>query len=122
MAKILIADDDEMVRRNIMRSLKNQGHKLLEATDGQAAIEIIQKEKIDVLIIDVVMPKLGGTETLIRYKKELENTKVIVVSGKISEESDAFQMVIKQFGANRFLQKPFLKNQLIEAIQSVLEQ
>lgn len=120
MANILVADDVDTMRRNIAKILKDQGHTIFEAANGLEVASIIQKEKIDVLILDVVMPKLGGTETLMRYQNELQGVKIVVISGKVSEESSAFSALIKQFGAKHFLEKPFRKKQLIEVIKDVL--
>jgi CheY-like chemotaxis protein len=81
--KILVVDDEADVRRFLTAVLKKRGHETLTAADGREALEIAEREKPDLVILDLQMPDQTGTDFYRRLmkNKDLQNTPIIVVSG-----------------------------------------
>ena len=117
---VLLIDDEEMIVDVGRQMLEKLGYKVLTAKNGKEAIEIYQKnkEKVDIVILDVIMPGLSGGETYDRLKKIDHNVDVLLASGyginrQISE--------ILERGCNGFIQKPFNMKQLSRKIREIIE-
>ena len=117
-ATILLAEDEEMVRLVTARVLARAGHTVIEAVDGEQALQIVRSHKpaIDLVISDVVMAKLGGTELARRLTRERPSLPVLLVSGYNREEIPGDE----DAGAIGFLQKPFTPGELLEKVSSLL--
>ncbi|MFZ5979151.1 MAG: response regulator [Candidatus Zixiibacteriota bacterium] len=120
---ILVVDDSPTVVKFVSFSLKNQGFKILTATDGMDAIEKIsnlsEADKVDLIITDLNMPNLDGyslIETLRQNDKHRE-TPIIILS---SEEGDDDQERGMQVGANSYLVKPFKSSLLLNEVAKYL--
>lgn len=101
--KILVVDDELLVRRSLSRVCAGRGHDVREAADGQEGIEIWREWKPDLVLLDVLMPKLTGPELLKRLTKN-EGAKVILMSA-YTGSTDMEQARLA--GADLFLPKPF---------------
>lgn len=121
MAKILIIDDEKVVREKLKINLKEEGYEVFTAKDGVEGLEVIKKEIIDLVIMDVIMPKKGGIETLMDIQSITKNMKIIIITGKVSKESDAFVTLVKNFGASKILNKPFKREELLSSVKELLE-
>jgi twitching motility two-component system response regulator PilH len=120
MAKVLVVDDSEMVLEIISGQLSGQGIQVMKARDGEEAVERIKEATPDVVVTDVVMPKMNGYE-LCRWIKSNEATKnvpVIMCTTK-SEEFDKYWGV-KQ-GADAYVTKPYHPPELIKTIKQFLK-
>ena len=107
MATILIVDDEEPVRELVALVLKDAGHRTVQAIHGAQALELIDKERPDLVLSDVMMPVLSGGE-LCRRLKATSNTRtipVILMSSAGRQSSDGA-------GGDAFLDKPFLLDDL----------
>ncbi len=120
MATILIADDDEVLRKIIRKFLEKDGHTIIEASNGNEVLDVFQHKKIDVAILDVVMPDKGGIETLLEMSCSDIEAKVILITGIVDTETEVFQNLCKQFKAQYIIQKPFEKEKLIETVNALL--
>jgi DNA-binding response OmpR family regulator len=117
--KILIVDDEEVIRKFLRIHLAKLGYEVMEAADGEQAIEQLGKDDFDLLICDILMPKKDGWE-VIREMKSNPKTKaipVIVLTAK-NEDSDMFKGY--DLGANYYMTKPFSKAQLIYGLKLML--
>lgn len=117
---ILLVEDEEPVRIFSSRALRNKGYKVFEATDGEAALEIINKgeHKIDLLITDVVMPNMDGPTLYTEVKKkEMGDLKVIFISGY---SDDRFADKLDDRDKFYFLPKPFSLKQLATKVKDVM--
>ncbi|MGD9819161.1 MAG: PAS domain S-box protein [Desulfomonilaceae bacterium] len=116
---ILLVDDDQMVRELCVRVLNNVGYKVIEASDGESALKIYKgnSEKIDLVILDLIMPGMGGKKCLERMVKFNQSVKVIVASGYYDETQDGF--MISEF-AKGFVAKPYDVQQMLKIIREVL--
>ncbi|MEI6426771.1 MAG: response regulator [Pseudanabaena sp. ELA607] len=120
MAKVLVVDDSTMVLELVSSQLREQGIEVMEAHDGEEAVKHLQTMTPDVVVTDVVMPKMNGYE-LCRWIKSNEATKnvpVIMCTTK-SEEFDKY-WGIKQ-GADAYVTKPYHPPELIKTIKQFLK-
>ena len=113
--KILIVDDSAFMRTVLKNILENVGyHNFIEAGNGKEALEKIKEDGIELVLLDIIMPDMGGVELL----KEIGNThKVIMISAvgqeKIIEEA-------KSLGAKGYIIKPFDNKQVESEVQNIL--
>jgi CheY-like chemotaxis protein len=114
--KILIVDDEEVIRKFLKIHLAKLGYEVTEAADGVQAMEQLGKDDFDLLICDILMPKKDGWE-VIKEMKSNPKTKaipVIILTAK-NEDSDMFKGY--DLGANYYMTKPFTKAQLIYGLK-----
>jgi two-component system cell cycle sensor histidine kinase/response regulator CckA len=117
---VLLVEDEDPVRLFSARALRNKGYKVIEAKSGEAALEVINaaEEPIDLLITDVVMPRMDGPG-LIKHVRETHPTmKVIFISGYTE---DSFRKRLDSEAAIHFLPKPFSLKQLASKVKEVME-
>jgi two-component system cell cycle sensor histidine kinase/response regulator CckA len=119
--KILLIDDNELLQDLGRDILEHLGYTPVIASGGEEGIEIYsrEKEEIRAVLLDVVMPGLGGLEVLKRLKEINPQVKVLVISG-YSEEKRAGELL--EEGAMGFIQKPFKIGQLSQKLQEILEE
>ena len=115
MAKILIADDSLAELQIFQAALQPTGHTLVTVMDGEAAEEKVKSEKIDLIILDVIMPKKNGFQVCRQLKTtaDTKDIKVILVSSK-NQDSDKF-WGMKQ-GADDYIAKPYQDADLLAAV------
>jgi PAS domain S-box-containing protein len=118
---VLLVDDEDMIIDVGERMLGKLGYKVFTARDGKEAIEVFQKyqEKIDVIVLDMIMPKMGGGESFDRIKKMKPEIKVLLSSG-YSINGQATEILNR--GCNGFIQKPFNLQNLSKNLRSILEE
>jgi len=117
-ATVLLADDDSSGRMVFRRVLEYEGYRVIEAGDGQAALDVLRSEPIDLLLTDVVMPGMDGIELLERARQLQPHVRAIVMTGNKTNET-----VIGAFRnqACDFLSKPFHIEELLEAVTTAME-
>ncbi|MCY7327842.1 MAG: response regulator, partial [Saprospiraceae bacterium] len=118
MAKILVVDDEVPIRRTLRDILEFEGYDVDEATDGLDCVSKIQREKFDVVIMDIKMPKMDGIEALERLQILSPETPVIMVSG-LGTIDTAVEAVKK--GAFDFISKPPDLNRMLITVRNALE-
>lgn len=114
--KILIVDDEKDIRNLIEIYLKSEGYETLKAKDGEEALYLLKGNDVDLVILDVMMPKLNGMETCIKIREENE-LPIIMLSAK-SEDID--KILGLNMGADDYLSKPFNTLELIARVKSQL--
>ena len=117
--RILIVDDEELVRLVMRSVLHGAGFQVTEAADGEDALRALMQagQSFDVVLLDLRMPRLSGPETLRRIREQAPATKVVMLSGGIPDGE--LETCIGQ-GDVRFLPKPFANDELIQAVQEAL--
>lgn len=118
---ILLIDDEQMIRELGKEILANNGYKTILACDGIEALTLFDnhKDEIDLVILDMIMPRLGGIETFDRLKIMNPAVKVIVSSGY---SADGHYQAVFQNGAKGFIQKPYKIGELTKIVRQVLDQ
>jgi len=117
---ILLVDDEELVLEVGSKLIERIGYKVFVAKNGSEAIDVYKecKAKIDLVILDMIMPKMGGGETYDKMKRIDSNVKVLLSSG-YSIEGEAAEIIKR--GCNSFIQKPFSMNALSVKIDQILD-
>lgn len=119
MARILLIDDDELLRSVIAKSLTHAGHQVLQAGDGKQGVEIFQASNFDLVITDVIMPVQEGVETIMELRRENPTLPIIAISGGATN-SKLYLEIAGRIGACRVLAKPFMPRDLVAMIAEVL--
>ena len=116
MYKILVCDDDREIVEAIEIYLSQEGYQILKAYDGIEALEILEKEKVNLLIIDVMMPRLDGIRATLKIR-EKNSLPIIILSAK-SEDTD--KILGLNIGADDYICKPFNPLELVARVKSNL--
>lgn len=119
MATILAVDDSASMRQMVAFTLKGAGHMVLEAEDGQAALDAVKGKKVDVVVTDVNMPRMDGI-TLVKSLRALPEFKFTPILLLTTESADNKKAEGKAAGATGWLVKPFNPDQLLATIKKVL--
>jgi DNA-binding response OmpR family regulator len=116
MSKILVCDDDKEIVEAIEIYLTQEGHEVLRAYDGQEALAVLKANQIDLLIMDIMMPKLDGIRATLKIREE-NNMPIIILSAK-SEDAD--KVLGLNVGADDYVTKPFSPLELVARVKSQL--
>ena len=116
MYNVLVCDDDREIVEAIEIYLSQEGYKVLKAYDGEEALKVLDREKVDLLIIDVMMPKLDGIRATLKIR-EKKNMPIIILSAK-SEDAD--KILGLSVGADDYMTKPFNPLELTARVKSQL--
>ena len=116
MAEILVCDDDKAIVEAIDIYLTQEGHHILKAYDGEEAIQILNNNPVDLLIIDIMMPKLDGIRATLKIREKIV-LPIIILSAK-SEDAD--KILGLNVGADDYVTKPFNPLELVARVKSQL--
>ncbi|MRH43357.1 response regulator [Aquibacillus halophilus] len=118
MARILVADDEEVLRMLITDTLEDEGHEIFEAADGQEALESIQQHSFDLIILDYMMPKYTGVEVARQLDTEWKKKNPILMLTAKTQKSDLEES--RQAGIPYYMAKPFSPSQLVLLVEDIL--
>ena len=115
---VLVVEDEPAVRNLAVRLLARYGYTVLEATDGEAALTVVDEypDEIHLLISDMIMPEIGGEELAKRLKTHFPALKVLLMSGKTGKSAET-----KPAGVNGFIRKPFSAFELVRRVREILD-
>jgi DNA-binding response OmpR family regulator len=119
MAKILVVDDEPNIVMVLEARLKANGYEVISAEDGQAGLEKAQKEKPDLIILDVMLPKLEGYKVCGFLKRDMRYSRIPIIMFTAKAQEEDIQMG-KDMGADAYLVKPFKPEVLLAKIQELL--
>ncbi len=120
-AIILVVENEVSNRILIERVLSTRGYRCLSASNGREALNILDRERVDLILTDLSMPVLDGYQTtqLIRARPGLENVPIVAVTAfALADEGEA----ARQIGCTEYLTKPFKPRQLLEVVERLLHQ
>jgi DNA-binding NtrC family response regulator len=118
MKKILVIDDEQIVRISSKRTLAPEGYDVTLTESGREGIGILERETFDLILLDLKMPDMGGIEVLKVIMERWPGTKVIIVTG-FSTVDTAVEAL--RIGAFNHIEKPFTPHSLLEAVNEVFE-
>jgi two-component system, NarL family, response regulator LiaR len=118
-ARILIADDHDVVRSGLKLLLRSSGEYAIigEAADGEEAIRLVEKLRPDVVFLDIAMPKLDGIEAAKVIKRDYPETKVLILT---VHEGEEYAIRVLRAGASGYLLKNASKKEIFEAVRTVV--
>lgn len=114
--RILVVDDDPKILKALDQALRKEGYEVLRAADGEEALQICREEDPDLIILDVMLPKLDGFEVCAKIRA-LDNVPVLILSAR-GEEMD--KVVGFNVGADDYLTKPFRLSELVLRVRAIL--
>src|SRR3990167_1595713 len=117
-ARILVVDDEDIVIKSCMRILEDGDYQIDSAHDGREALRKVEDSPYDIMIVDIMMPNIGGLEVLRRVKEAYPNVDVIMITG-LSQIDTAVQAM--KLGAFDYISKPFEPDELKLVVQRALE-
>ena len=122
MARILVVDDDSMIRLVVKSILERHGHSVVLAECGHDGAEAIEAYAFDIAVVDIFMPDMNGLETIKAFRRSAPGLPIVVMSGYAFRAGngpapDFFRMAI-DLGATACLRKPFTPAQLLHAVQA----
>jgi DNA-binding response OmpR family regulator len=113
---ILVVDDEAKIRRMIARYLKEENYTVFEAADGLQALEVMENELIDIVLLDLMMPRLDG-EGFIKAVRKFSDIYILVLTAKTGEDS---QVSVYGLGADDYIEKPFSCKALMSKISAII--
>lgn len=119
MAKIMVVDDDSELRENILEFLADAGFDLCAAGNGEEALELLAESEADLVLLDAIMPGMGGMEVLPQIKRRYPKIKIIMMTA-FSTVDSAVEAMRK--GADDYVTKPFKIDEILMAIRKSLEE
>ena len=116
---ILVVDDESRMRKLLKDFLSVKGYQILEAEDGEKAVEIFEenRNKIKLILLDVMMPKLDGLSVLRKIRQE-SNVPVIMLTARGEEQDELFGF---ELGVDEYISKPFSPKILVARVESILK-
>ncbi len=118
--RVLVIDDDAVVRGMLAEMLRREGYEVDEAEDGRVGMRRFRESPAALVITDVVMPEQEGLETLMQLRHDFPAVKVIAISGGGRVGPDAYLNSARTLGAHGILAKPFGREELLNVVREAL--
>lgn len=118
MRTVLVVDDEKNIRETLKDVLEDEGYKIILAADGKQAIDILKKDQVDVMLLDLWLPKVGGMEVLDRVKREYGDVEIIIISGH-----GTIDVAVKatKIGAFDFIEKPLSLERVLNVVDHAVK-
>ena len=120
-ATILVVDDDQQVLEVLREMLRLEGHDVDLAENGLEALAALRKGHFDLIITDLIMPEKEGLETIADIRRDYGNVPIIAISGGGRGGPMNYLETARYIGANRTLNKPFARRELVEMVRDLLD-
>jgi DNA-binding response OmpR family regulator len=117
MTRILVVEDDPAILRGLADSLRRESHDVLTAVDGESALRLIEQKKPDLVILDLMLPRLSGYEICRRMRGEGLHTPILMLTAR-GEEGD--RVLGLDLGADDYVAKPFSLRELLARVRALL--
>jgi DNA-binding response OmpR family regulator len=115
---VLLVEDDRTLRETTTAFLAGENFKVLAAADGEAGLASALREKVDLILLDIILPGIGGFEICRRLREQGCRTPIIILTGKKKDETD--KVLGLEIGADDYVVKPFGQRELLARIHAVL--
>lgn len=120
MARILIIDDEELVRFTLRKMFQHTGHEVTEAENGRQGLDLHQAKPFDLVVTDIIMPEQEGVETILELRRDYPQLPIIAISGGGRTGTTDYLRMCAQLGACHTLPKPFSQDELLSAVKHCL--
>ena len=118
--RILVVDDNDEMREMLALLLGQAGHEVLDAANGKLAMNLLKKERVDLIITDIITPEMEGISLIMAIRSIDPHAKIIVISGGARIDPRLCPNMAGTLGADRVLQKPFGKSSILSAIAELV--
>jgi len=120
MARILLVDDDDLIRETLTKALTDAGYEIVAARSGRIGLRHLHDAPFDVLVTDVLMPDVDGIETIRQARESDPDLHIIAISGGGVLPKSEYLRMAKKLGATHALAKPFHAGELVALIRTCL--
>lgn len=120
MTRVLVVDDDQILRGALRVVLEGAGYEVLDAADGDAGLRLYREQGADLVLVDLFMPERDGLEVIRALRAAIPQPKIVAMSGGGRTRHLDVLKAAAAFGASRALQKPFEPRDLLAAIRELL--
>jgi CheY-like chemotaxis protein len=117
---VLLVDDHDQVRKLLETVFTRAGYEVISAPDGDDALELLRENRPDLVVTDILMPKMEGYETIIEIRRVYPDIKIIAMSGGGRNTPDSYLGFAKDFGADAVFTKPIDMRRLLETVEQLL--
>ena len=118
--RVLVIDDDALVRSTIRRLLERAGFTVFEARHGADGLSLIADQPVDLVITDILMPVKEGIETILELRQNYPTLPIVATSGGDRTGNNEFLEMASKLGADRVLPKPFRSRELLDIVGEIL--
>lgn len=118
--RVLLIDDDDLVRKTLRRALEGADFEVVEAADGDEGIRSYEAEPFGVVVTDILMPGKEGIETILELRRMNPEVRIVAISGGDRVGGRHYLKMAGKLGADRILPKPFRPKELLDAVRDVL--
>ena len=115
--KILLIDDDRVVRETLTRILEAGGYEVVSAADGRSGMLVFRDQRPDLVVTDIVMPGQEGIETIRLMRAERPGARLIAMSGDVPDETFNILTIAQQLGADAAIRKPVNPRELLALVR-----
>lgn len=115
--RILIVDDEKKIRKSLSGLLEDNGYEVATACSGPECLQIMSTQHFDLIILDIIMPKMSGIEVLQKVKEKYKDTQVIMITGYANKEKANASF---HLNACDFIEKPFESKEILNSIARCL--
>jgi two-component system response regulator RegX3 len=116
MTKVLVVEDEAGMREPLVYLLRSEGYEVIEAEDGEEAVSVFQKEGADLVLLDLMIPKLNGKDVC----KAIRTTSDVPVIMLTAKDTEIDKVIGFEIGADDYVTKPYSKNELLARMKAVL--
>lgn len=120
MAKILVVDDDTLVRTSLSYALEDAGHQVVQAGNGDEGLAALNRETFDAVVLDILMPEREGIETIREIRKTWAALPVLAISGGDKTGWSDFLRMASVLGANDSMAKPFTASDFVDRVMRLV--
>lgn len=121
MARILVIDDEELVRTTIRMRLEQNGHEVVEAGNGDEGLATLERRPVDLVVTDIIMPEKEGIETIRAIRRRNPEVGIVAISGGGRTSPLDLLSAAKKLGADQALRKPFTGAELMHVVDAALQ-
>src|SRR5579863_3817169 len=120
MKKILVIDDNMVVRNTLVQILESEGYEVISAEDGRRGLSVFRSERPDLVVTDIIMPEKEGIETIRDIRGESPDAKIIAISGGGRIGNTDFLKIARQLGASDIVAKPLDPDHFLDVVKNCL--
>ena len=121
MSRILIIDDDDLIRQMLRAVLEREGYDVLDASDGREGLRVFMKNPVDLVVTDLVMPEKEGLEIIIELRRNFPDLKIIAISGGGTVGGSQYLDVAGKLGADKIMGKPLKLREFIAIVKGLMK-